>query len=319
MIQSGTPASPLACAGRKLGRRLSHIAEGRYEAKFADTAPCRSTWPPSSHRGGPESSFRGRQEAAILSQLARCCSPDGGHCHPGQLTMSCAAPEASPREQVGTKHVVGGTSYGDDPTSLRDSAIRLAEAGQVRAAIPLFQAVVALDPSKPLGHSDEGVSWMRLKEYDQARPCDPRLSDARVNALPPQPCHRLPPCPAVQSWGAFKRALDLDPAHGLSLQNRRDLTGFLSHTSEGQRIMQAALWRARWLSLWPTGAPEASLSASSCSGLPRTSQPGPVSLVGRAGRPHRACFPHRRADDPNPPPRPPRPREHMVSPLPRLG
>ena len=77
--------------------------------------------------------------------------------------MSCAAPEASPREQVGTKHVVGGTSYGDDPTSLRESAIRLAEAGQVRAAIPLFQAVVALDPSKPLGHIDEGVSWMRLK------------------------------------------------------------------------------------------------------------------------------------------------------------
>ena len=40
--------------------------------------------------------------------------------------------------------------------------------------------------------------------------------------------------PAVQSWGAFKRALDLDPAHGLSLQNRRDLTGFLSHTSGWQ-------------------------------------------------------------------------------------
>ena len=206
MIQSGRPASPLACAGRKLGRRLSHIAEGRYEAKFADTAPCRSTGPPSSHRGGPESSLRGRQEAAIVFQLARCCSPDGGHCHPGQLTMSCAAPEASPREQVGTKHVVGGTSYGDDPTSLRDSAIRLAEAGQVRAAIPLFQAVVALDPSKPLGHSDEGVSWMRLKEYDQARPCDPRLSDARVNALPPQPCHRLPPWLPPCSLGARSSA-----------------------------------------------------------------------------------------------------------------
>ena len=84
------------------------------------------------------------------------------------LTMSCAAPEASSR-QVGTEHVVGGTSYGDDPTSLRDSAIALAEAGEVRAAIPLFQAVVALEPSQPLGHSDEGVSWMRLKEYDQAR------------------------------------------------------------------------------------------------------------------------------------------------------
>ena len=46
----------------------------------------------------------------------------------------------------------------------------------------------------------------------------------------------------VQSWGAFKRALELDPAHGLSLQNRRELTGFLSHTSEGQRIMHANLW-----------------------------------------------------------------------------
>ena len=155
--------------------------------------------------------------------------------------MSCAAPEASPREQAGTKHVVGGTSYGDDPTSLRDSAIRLAEAGQVRAAIPLFQAVVALDPSKPLGHSDEGVSWMRLKEYEQARLAPTPLS---------HPCPRLAPtampptaavAPAVQSWGAFKRALDLEPAHGLSLQNRRDLTGFLSHTAEGQRIMHTEL------------------------------------------------------------------------------
>ena len=96
--------------------------------------------------------------------------------------MSCAAPEPSSREQGGTKHVVGGTSYGDDPTSLRDSAIALAEAGEVRAAIPLFQAVVALDPSQPLGHSDEGVSWMRLKEYDQARLAPTPLSH-------PCPCH----------------------------------------------------------------------------------------------------------------------------------
>jgi hypothetical protein len=100
--------------------------------------------------------------------------------------MSCAAPEASSRGQVGTKHVFGGTSYGDDPTSLRDSAIALAEAGEVRAAIPLFQAVVALDPSQPLGHSDEGVSWMRLKEYDQARLAPTPLSH-------PCPCHRRPP------------------------------------------------------------------------------------------------------------------------------
>ena len=34
--------------------------------------------------------------------------------------------------------------------------------------------------------------------------------------------------PAVQSWGAFKRALDLDPAHGLSLQSlvEQPLDGF---------------------------------------------------------------------------------------------
>ena len=58
----------------------------------------------------------------------------------------------------------------------------------------------------------------------------------------------MPPTAAVaacvQSWGAFKRALELDPAHGLSLQNRRELTGFLSHTSEGQRIMHANLWHS---------------------------------------------------------------------------
>ena len=101
------------------------------------------------------------------------------------LSMSCrAAPQAS--SEGGTKHVFGGMSYGDDPTSLRDSAIALAEAGEVRAVIPLFQAVVTLDPSQLLGHSDEGVSWMRLKEYDQARLAPTPLSH-------PCPCHRRPP------------------------------------------------------------------------------------------------------------------------------
>ena len=83
----------------------------------------------------------------------------------------------------------------------------------------------------------------------------------------------MPPTAAmaacVQSWGAFKRALELDPAHGLSLQNRRDLTGFLSHTSEGQRIMHANLWHKlgqsgpcqAGLTLWPAGTPEAPLIA----------------------------------------------------------
>ena len=143
--------------------------------------------------------FEYGRERTLSSLAFRFCAPvtrssanaapsqstrGSGHGHSGQLSMSCAAPEASPKEQVGTKHVVAGTSYGDDPTSLRDSAIRLAEAGQIRAAIPLFQAVVALEPSKPLGHSDEGVSWMRLKEYEQARLAPTPLSHA---------CPRLAP------------------------------------------------------------------------------------------------------------------------------
>ena len=135
--------------------------------------------------------FKDGRERGLSIRAFRFCAPVTRSCQLGacgaagsQLSMSCAAPEASPREQSGTKHVVAGTSHGDDPTSLRDSAIRLAEAGQVRAAIPLFQAVVALDPSKPLGHSDEGVSWMRLKEYEQARLAPTPLS---------HPCPRLAP------------------------------------------------------------------------------------------------------------------------------
>ena len=119
--------------------------------------------------------------------------------------MSCAAPETIPTEQVGTMPVVGGTLYGDDPTSLRDSAIRLAEAGQLRAAIPLFQAVVALDPSKPLAHSDEGVSWMRLKEYDQARLAPTPLSHP-CPRLAPTACHRRPPWLPPCSLGARSSA-----------------------------------------------------------------------------------------------------------------
>ena len=69
-----------------------------------------------------------------------------------------SANAARPTRTQGSKRAPRRTAT----TSLRDSAIRLAEAGQVRAAIELFQ-VVALDPSKPLGHIDEGVSWMRLK------------------------------------------------------------------------------------------------------------------------------------------------------------
>ena len=82
----------------------------------------------------------------------------------------CAAPQPeTASEQVGDKTVVGAAATADDATSLRDSAVRLAEAGQVRAAIPLFQAAVALNPTGPQGHSDEGVSWMRLQEWEQAR------------------------------------------------------------------------------------------------------------------------------------------------------
>ena len=172
--------------------------------------------------------------------------------------MSCAAPEASPREQVGTKHVVGGTSYGDDPTSLRESAIRLAEAGQVRAAIPLFQAVVALDPSKPLGHSDEGVSWMRLKEYDQARPCDPRLSPVSM----PCPHSHATDCRRdsrravlgrVQARarprpGARPLAAEPERPHWVPLAHIRRPTHHASRSVESKVAQPLANWRSGGLS-----------------------------------------------------------------------
>ena len=85
------------------------------------------------------------------------------------IMSQCAAPQPTASEQVGDKTVVGAAATADDATSLRDSAVRLAEAGEVRAAIPLFQAAVALNPTEPQGHSDEGVSWMRLQEWEQAR------------------------------------------------------------------------------------------------------------------------------------------------------
>ena len=76
-------------------------------------------------------------------------------------------------------------------------------------------------------------------------------------SLPP-----LRPWPR-QSWAAFKRALDIDPEHGLSRKNKKELVGFLSASAEGKRIMKA--------------------------------------------------------DDPHPPPRPPRKREHQVSEIPRVA
>ena len=68
---------------------------------------------------------------------------------PPQKFCQRGASDANPRSKRAPRRTA--------TTSLRDSAIRLAEAGQVKAAIELFQ-VVALDPSKPLGHIDEGVS-----------------------------------------------------------------------------------------------------------------------------------------------------------------
>lgn len=110
-------------------------------------------------------------------------------------------------ERVGTKTVIGGTSLSDDHWALRDSAVRLSEAGKVRAAIPLFQAAVALRPNDPQSHSDEGVSWMRMQEYRDA-------------------------------WGAYKRALGIDPSHGLALQNKKELAAFLQQGPDGRAIMR---------------------------------------------------------------------------------
>ena len=113
-------------------------------------------------------------------------------------------------EQVGGKTVVGESPFVESAATLRSRGVELAQAGKLRAAVPFFLAAVAVSPGDPQTHSDEGVTWMRLQEW-------------------------------APSWGAFKRALALDPANPTSLDNKRQLIGFLSNTADGRRIMEEDL------------------------------------------------------------------------------
>ena len=83
-----------------------------------------------------------------------------------------------------------------DVQVLRDKALALIKLNQLDAALPLFEAVAALHPNDAQYFSDLGVTWMRMGEWAQA-------------------------------WGAFGRALSLDPAHALALENSGDLRKFL--------------------------------------------------------------------------------------------
>lgn len=62
---------------------------------------------------------------------------------------------------------------------LRDRAVQLAEQGNLRAAMPHFRAAIALSPADPQLHSDEGVTWMRLGEYEPAWGRIQALADPR--------------------------------------------------------------------------------------------------------------------------------------------
>ncbi|KAL1496394.1 hypothetical protein AB1Y20_016349 [Prymnesium parvum] len=117
--------------------------------------------------------------------------------------MSCEVTEA-----VGDKVVAPAAEIPESSEALRASGVALANAGHLRAALPLFLAAVALSPNDPQAHSDEGVTWMRLHEYEQ-------------------------------SWGAFKRALLLAPSHAVARDNREELRAYLLHHPNGNRIVAA--------------------------------------------------------------------------------
>ena len=211
--------------------------------------------------------------------------------------MSCAAPEAS-------------TSYGDDPTSLRDSAIALAETGEVRAAIPLFQAVVALDPSQPLGHSDEGVSWMRLRSTIRRAP-HPRLSLTRVHATDCRHgCVRAVlgriQARARARPGARPVAAEPERTHRLHLAHLRRPAHHARQPVALARPIGPVPSGAQPLATWrPGGAshcPSAPARAPGCRELPSLGQW--ASRAALASQPHRACLPLTLNLTPHPNPNP---------------
>ena len=121
--------------------------------------------------------------------------------------------------------------------------------GDFAGAVAAYSEAIALDPGNGVLYSNRSGAYLALggavsKAFKDAEECV-RLRPDWPKAYGRRGAAEAALTRFVAAQSSYRRALDLDPAHGLSLQNRRDLTGFLSRTSEGQRIMQAALWRAR--------------------------------------------------------------------------
>eukprot|EP00966_Prymnesium_polylepis_P294902 6810219-Prymnesium_polylepis.1 len=125
----------------------------------------------------------------------------------------CSAPETPAAQQQPTNHEqvgdtvrVGGTDFAENANTLRTRGIELANGGHLKAALPLFLAAAAVSPLDPQTHSDEGVTWMRMNEWEQ-------------------------------SWGAFKRALTINPNFQVALDNREELKSFLRSAPDGGGII----------------------------------------------------------------------------------
>jgi hypothetical protein len=100
-------------------------------------------------------------------------------------------PPAPPLLRIETSRDGGVNSQ-----TVRNKALAHVAAGELTAALPLFEAIAALHPNEPQYNSDLGVTWMRLNEWPQA-------------------------------WAAFARALSMNPSHSLALENADALRQFL--------------------------------------------------------------------------------------------
>ena len=92
----------------------------------------------------------------------------------------------------------------------------------------------------------------------------------------------------------YRRRRDTERLQGDGRGPARDDGGRADHggphpggrRGRGHHLMS----ETRWLGLRPAGSPEAAFNASSRLGLPQSGQPRPISRLGRACRPCRACF-----------------------------
>ena len=96
-------------------------------------------------------------------------------------------------------------SYRRESAPLREQALDLAKEGHFSTALPIFEALCALEPANSDHWSDVGVTLMRMGEWSQA-------------------------------WSAFGRALVHSPQNSLAIKNRDELRSFLG---DGNPIMTA--------------------------------------------------------------------------------